>query len=52
MLFSPLTSKGTAVDMWSLGVCAFELMTGIPPFNDETKEKVFQHILDRSELEV
>lgn len=24
------------VDWWSLGVIAFELLTGIPPFNDET----------------
>ena len=33
--------------MWSLGVCAFEFLNGIPPFNDTTKELVFQHILDR-----
>ena len=33
--------------MWSLGVCAFEFLNGIPPFNDSTKELVFQHILDR-----
>eukprot|EP00047_Mylnosiga_fluctuans_P024559 m.163965 g.163965 ORF g.163965 m.163965 type:complete len:463 (+) comp9881_c2_seq5:116-1504(+) len=38
---------GAPVDMWALGVCAFELMTGTPPFNDETKELVFAHILAR-----
>lgn len=40
--------NGPAVDMWSLGVCAFEFYTGIPPFNDDTVELVFQHILDRN----
>jgi serine/threonine protein kinase len=39
------------VDLWSLGVCAFEFVTGIPPFNDDTKEDVFRHILDRGLLD-
>ena len=38
---------GPAVDWWALGVCLFEFMTGIPPFNDDTPDAVFQHILDR-----
>eukprot|EP00794_Sanderia_malayensis_P016849 gene16850-18548_t len=38
---------GPSVDWWSLGVCLYEFLTGIPPFNDETPEKVFQHILNR-----
>ena len=25
----------------------FEFLTGIPPFNDETPEKIFQNILNR-----
>eukprot|EP00039_Didymoeca_costata_P010342 m.139276 g.139276 ORF g.139276 m.139276 type:complete len:506 (+) comp14793_c0_seq5:784-2301(+) len=41
------TGNGPPVDMWSLGVCAFEFATGVPPFNDETPEKVFKNILDR-----
>ena len=41
---------GYAVDLWALGVIAFELFTGVPPFNDDTKELVFQHILDRGSL--
>jgi serine/threonine protein kinase len=45
-------SGGSPVDLWALGVCAFELMTGLPPFNDETKEKVFEHILSRGALRV
>ncbi|KFU96660.1 Serine/threonine-protein kinase greatwall, partial [Chaetura pelagica] len=38
---------GSAVDWWALGVCLFEFLTGIPPFNDETPTQVFQNILTR-----
>ncbi|XP_067418500.1 serine/threonine-protein kinase greatwall isoform X2 [Emydura macquarii macquarii] len=38
---------GHAVDWWALGVCLFEFLTGIPPFNDETPQQVFQNILKR-----
>nr|XP_019604663.1 PREDICTED: serine/threonine-protein kinase greatwall isoform X2 [Rhinolophus sinicus] len=41
-----LTSS-PAVDWWALGVCLFEFLTGIPPFNDETPQQVFQNILKR-----
>ncbi|XP_047424397.1 serine/threonine-protein kinase greatwall isoform X2 [Mugil cephalus] len=35
------------VDWWALGVCLFEFLTGVPPFNDETPQLVFQNILNR-----
>ncbi|XP_041824923.1 serine/threonine-protein kinase greatwall isoform X2 [Melanotaenia boesemani] len=35
------------VDWWALGVCLFEFFTGVPPFNDETPQLVFQNILNR-----
>ncbi|CAB1341201.1 unnamed protein product, partial [Coregonus sp. 'balchen'] len=35
------------VDWWALGVCLFEFLTGVPPFNDETPLLVFQNILNR-----
>ncbi|CAM4521302.1 serine/threonine-protein kinase greatwall isoform X4 [Lepidochelys kempii] len=38
---------GPAVDWWALGVSLFEFLTGIPPFNDETPQQVFQNILKR-----
>lgn len=39
---------GCEVDWWALGVCLYEFMTGIPPFNDETPNKVFENILQHS----
>ncbi|XP_069134056.1 serine/threonine-protein kinase greatwall-like [Argopecten irradians] len=40
-------AHGPAVDWWALGVCVFEFLTGVPPFNDQTPELVFQNILNR-----
>ncbi|XP_064018825.1 serine/threonine-protein kinase greatwall [Pogoniulus pusillus] len=40
-------SHDSAVDWWALGVCLFEFLTGVPPFNDETPTQVFQNILRR-----
>lgn len=39
---------GPAVDWWALGVCFYEFLTGIPPFNDETPQKVFDNILNKN----
>ncbi|KAG5679070.1 hypothetical protein PVAND_008667 [Polypedilum vanderplanki] len=43
-----MNGHGKEVDWWALGVCLYEFMTGIPPFNDETPEKVFENILQRN----
>lgn len=33
-------------DFWSLGVMLFEFLTGIPPFNDDTIDQIFDNILN------
>ncbi|XP_017776553.1 PREDICTED: serine/threonine-protein kinase greatwall [Nicrophorus vespilloides] len=37
-----------AVDWWALGVCYYEFVTGIPPFNDISPQQVFKNILERN----
>ncbi|KIX01265.1 uncharacterized protein Z518_08990 [Rhinocladiella mackenziei CBS 650.93] len=48
---APETINGTVqdemCDWWSLGCIMFEFLYGIPPFNAETPEKVFDNILNR-----
>lgn len=40
--------KGKAVDWWALGVITFEFLTGIPPFNAETPQQIFENILNQN----
>ncbi|CAD8085602.1 unnamed protein product [Paramecium primaurelia] len=37
-----------SLDQWSLGVITYEFLVGIPPFNDDTPEKIFENILQRN----
>lgn len=37
-----------AVDWWALGVCFYEFVTGITPFNDVSPQQVFKNILERN----
>uniref|UniRef100_A0A7I4FUW0 non-specific serine/threonine protein kinase n=1 Tax=Physcomitrium patens TaxID=3218 RepID=A0A7I4FUW0_PHYPA len=41
------TSHGPAADWWSTGVILFEFLTGIPPFNAEYPQIIFDNILNR-----
>jgi len=35
------------IDWWSLGVILFEFLCGIPPFNDDSPEKIYDNIMNR-----
>ena len=35
-----------SIDWWSLGVILFEFLIGVPPFTDDTVEKIFSNILN------
>lgn len=37
-----------AVDWWALGVCFYEFVTGITPFNDMSPQQVFKNILEHN----
>nr|PNR34456.1 hypothetical protein PHYPA_024273 [Physcomitrium patens] len=41
-------SHGPAADWWSTGVILFEMLTGVPPFNAEHPEIIFDNILNRN----
>ncbi|KAL3724832.1 hypothetical protein ACJRO7_029922 [Eucalyptus globulus] len=40
------TGHGTTADWWSVGVILFELIIGIPPFNAEHPQTIFDNILN------
>lgn len=50
------TGRSPALDWWSLGVImyifniiySYELLVGFPPFNDDTPEKIFENIINRT----
>ncbi|KAF8897682.1 hypothetical protein BD779DRAFT_1492082 [Infundibulicybe gibba] len=44
-----LRGDDAAVDWWALGIITYEFLYGIPPFHDETPEKVALLTLDPSE---
>jgi len=41
------TGHGPEVDWWALGVMIYEFLTGVPPFNADTPEDIFDRILRR-----
>ncbi|ORX83200.1 kinase-like protein, partial [Basidiobolus meristosporus CBS 931.73] len=42
------TGQDAMVDWWALGVILYEFLYGIPPFNADSPEEVFENILSRS----
>ncbi|KAJ8753669.1 hypothetical protein K2173_026345 [Erythroxylum novogranatense] len=41
------TGHGATADWWSVGVILFEMIVGIPPFNAEHPQIIFENILNR-----
>ncbi|KAL7155261.1 hypothetical protein ABFS83_03G063100 [Erythranthe nasuta] len=41
------SEHGYASDWWSVGIILFEFITGVPPFNAEHPENIFDNILNR-----
>ena len=42
------TGHGPEVDWWALGCILYEFIAGVPPFNADTPEEIFDNILDRN----
>eukprot|EP00798_Chlamydomonas_sp_ICE-L_P030770 gene30770-35809_t len=42
------TGHGPEVDYWALGAILYEFVVGVPPFNADTPEEIFDNILDRT----
>ncbi|GAB2292640.1 Probable serine/threonine protein kinase ireh1 [Dionaea muscipula] len=42
------TGHGATADWWSVGIILFELIVGIPPFNAEHPQIIFENILNRN----
>ncbi|MCO5614447.1 hypothetical protein L7F22_068729 [Adiantum nelumboides] len=41
------TGHGNSADWWSVGIILFECLTGVPPFNAEHPQRIFENILNR-----
>ena len=39
------------IDIWALGVLIFEMIVGIPPFNENLVDKIFENIENREIIE-
>jgi serine/threonine protein kinase len=41
------STNNPTIDWWSLGCMLFEFICGLPPFNDETVEQIYDNIVNR-----
>lgn len=44
-------TKGSFTDIWAVGICAFEMLTGLPPFYDDFPENIFSMILNHQAID-
>lgn len=44
----PLFPAAAAADWWSVGVILYEFLVGVPPFNAENPQIIFDNILNRN----
>jgi aurora kinase len=42
-----LPCSSPQVDAWAMGVLAYELLVGHPPFEHESRSETYQHIMNR-----
>jgi len=40
-----ISTKNKTIDWWSLGAVAYEMIVGVPPFNDDNVDKIFDNIV-------
>lgn len=43
------SKKGYESDIWATGICAYEMLFGIPPFYDESAENILAKIISKNE---
>ncbi len=42
-----VSTNNKSIDWWSLGVITYELIVGLPPFNDDSVEAIFSNIKNK-----